>query len=191
VPLHDALEEIKVLVDQLTNQDQELPAELEAIDPLSYVYLTCLSGRREIKKDEVHKATRGILEPEELLKAGLMTKGRAKGGRTYEIKSPIERLTVLKAKFGSERTVPQIELFDEKLAPVHRPGAVFIDYVHFLLALVEAGESVLDWIEKFRGRRPEIRAALEYMARKYKAFIEPTQTIIGLMDERTLFTRKE
>lgn len=191
VPLHDALEEIKVLVDQLTNQDQELPTELEAVDPPSYVYLTCLSGRREIKSDEVHKATRGILEPEELLKAGLMTKGRAKGGRTYEIKSPIERLTVLKAKFGSERTAPQIELFDDELAPAHRPGVVFIDYVHLLLALVEAGESVLDWIEKFRGRRPEIRAALEYMARKYKAFIVPTQTIIGLMDERTLFTRKE
>jgi hypothetical protein len=116
VPLHDALEEIKVLVDQLTNQDQELPTVLEAVDPLSYVYLTCLSSRREIKSDEVHKATRGILEPEELVKAGLMTKGRTKGGRTYEIKSPIERLTVLKAKFGSERTTPQIELFDDELA---------------------------------------------------------------------------
>jgi hypothetical protein len=56
---------------------------------------------------------------------------------------------------------------------------------------VEVGESVIEWIEKFRGWRPEIRAALEYMSQKYKAFIGPTQTIIGLMDERTLFTRKD
>jgi adenine-specific DNA methylase len=191
MPLHAALEEIRMLVDQLTSAEQELPSELENIDPPSYVYLTSLYGRGEVKSDEVHKATRGILEPDELLDVGLMIKGRAKRGRTYEVKQPIERLPVLRKKFGAGLTRPQAELFGDDLAEPIRPGVLFIDYVHFLLGLVTTGESVVEWLETFRGRRPEIRAALEYMARKNKTFAEPVQRIIGLMDERTLFTKKD
>lgn len=191
MPLHTALEEIRMLVDQLTREEQEVPSELEDIDPLSYVYLTSLCGRTEVKSDEVHKATRGILEPDELLDAGLIIKGRAKRGRTYEIKLPIERLPVLRKKFGAGNAKPQTELFEQDLSASFRPGLLFVDYVQFLLGLAETGESVIDWLETFRGRRSEIRAALEYMARKNKTFAEPTQRIIGLMDERTLFTKKD
>jgi hypothetical protein len=191
MPLHAALEEIRMLVDQLTSEEQELPSELEDIDPLSYVYLTSLCGRGEVKSDEVHKATRGILEPDELLEAGLIIRGRAKRGRTYEVKQPIERLPILRKKFGAGDARPQAELFSEDLSESFRPGFLFIDYVHFLLGLVETGESVMEWLENFRGRRGQIRAALEYMARKNKNFAEPAQRIIGLMDERTLFTRKD
>ena len=180
MPLHAALEEIRMLVDQLTSAEQELPTELENIDPPSYVYLTSLCGRGEVKSDEVHKATRGILEPDELLDAGLIIKGRAKRGRTYEVKQPIERLPVLRKKFGASLTRPQTELFGEDLSEPIRPGVLFIDYVHFLLGLAATGESVVEWLETFRGRRPEIRAALEYMANKNKAFAEPVQRIIGL-----------
>jgi adenine-specific DNA methylase len=191
MPLHSALEEIRMLVDQLTNEEQELPSALEDIDPPSYIYLTSLCGRNEVKSDEVHKATRGILEPDELLDAGLIIKGRAKRGRTYEVKSAIDRLAVLRRKFGAGNAKPQAELFEQDLSASVRPGVLFIDYVHFLLGLAETGESVIDWLETFRGRRSEIRAALEYIARKNKIFAEPTQRIIGLMDERTLFTRKD
>src|SRR5439155_21469453 len=45
MPLHTALEEIRMLVDQLTSAEQKLPSELEDIDPLSYIYLTSLCGR--------------------------------------------------------------------------------------------------------------------------------------------------
>ena len=189
--LHSALEEIRMLVDQLTSAEQELPGELENVDPLSYVYLTSLCGRAEVKSDEVHKATRGILEPDELLEAGLIIRGRAKRGRTYEIKQPIERLPILRKKFGAGETRPQAELFNEDLSESIRPGVLFIDYMHFLLGLAAIGESVMEWLERFRGRRAEIRAALEYMARKNKNFAEGAQRIVGLMDERTLFTGKE
>jgi putative DNA methylase len=133
MPLHAALEEIRMLVDQLTSVEQELPGELEDVDPLSYVYLTSLCGRGEVKSDEVHKATRGILEPDELLEAGLIIRGRAKRGRTYEVKQPIERLPILRKRFGAGETRPQAELFSEDLSESIRPGVLFIDYVHFLL----------------------------------------------------------
>ena len=101
VPLHTALEEIRMMVDQLTTQESSLPPELEDIDPPSYVYLTCLCDRKEIQSDEVSKATKGITEPSALMERDLMIKGRAKRGRTYEVKSPTERLDMLKKKFGS------------------------------------------------------------------------------------------
>jgi hypothetical protein len=86
-------------------------------------------------------------------------------------------------------TKAQQELSDEELDAVFVPGVVFIDYVHLLLGLVESGENVIDWLDKFRGRRPEIRAALEYMAQKNRGFADPVRKIMGLMDEKTLFTR--
>ncbi len=77
VPLHDALESIRVEVDQLISAEQPLPSELTDIDPVSYVYLVCLADKAfEIKSDELHKYTRGVIEPDELLRAGLIKKGR-------------------------------------------------------------------------------------------------------------------
>lgn len=191
VPLHDALEEIRMMVDQLTTEESALPPELEDIDAPSYVYLTCLCDRKEIKSDEVHKATRGITEPATLMACDLMIKGRAKRGRSYEVKTPLERLDLLKRKFGAGSTSQQATLFDEDLTQVVSPGVIFIDYVHFLIGLAENGESVLEWLEKFRGKRPEIRAALDYLARRNRNFAEPVRKILGLMDERTLFSGKE
>ena len=192
VPLQSALEEIKMMVDQLTTQETALPAELEdSIDPPSYVYLTCLCDRREVPSDEVSKATKGITEPSTLMDRDLMIKGRAKRGRTYEVKSPIERLDMLKKKFGVEVVDAQATLFDEDLTTITVPGVIFIDYVHFLLGLAETGESVLEWLEKFRGKRPQIWAALEYLAKRNRTFLEPVRKIMGLMDEKTLFTERQ
>lgn len=191
VLLHSALEEIRMMVDQLTTEESALPQELEDIDTPSYVYLTCLCDRKEIKSDEVHKATRGITEPSALMERDLMIKGRAKRGRTYEVKSPTERLDVLKKKFGVQQTDAQGTLFDEELTAVNMPGVIFIDYVHFLIGLAETGESVLEWLDTFRGRRPQIRAALEYLAKRNRTFLEPVRKIMGLMDEKTLFMGKE
>lgn len=191
VPLHAALEEIKMMVDQLTTAESAVPPELEDIDAPSYVYLTCLCDRKEIKSDEVHKATRGITEPSTLMERELMIKGRAQRGRSYEVKSPLERLDLLKKKFGAGSTSRQATLFDEDLTQVVTPGVVFIDYVHFLIGLAENGESVMEWLEKFRGKRPQIRAALDYLARRNRNFAEPVRKILGLMDERTLFSGKE
>ena len=179
-----------MMVDQLTTDGTAFPSELEEIDAPSYVYLTCLCSRREINVDEVFKATRGITEPSTLMGSDLMVKGRAKRGRTYEVKLPIERLDVLKKKFGSEKKELEASLFEEDLSAIKTTGN-FIDIVHFLIALAESGESVVEWLEKFRGQRPEIRAALEYMAKKNKNFAEPVRKILNLIDERTLFTKPE
>jgi hypothetical protein len=189
VPLQAALEEIRMMVDQLTSEASALPPELEGVDAPSYVYLTCLCDHKEIKSDNVNKVTKGICEPSTLMDRDLMIKGRAKRGRTYEVKQPLERLDVLRKKFGVGATKAQQELFDEEFDAVFVPGVVFIDYVHLLLGLVESGENVIDWLDKFRGRRPEIRAALEYMAQKNRGFADPVRKIMGLMDEKTLFTR--
>lgn len=191
VPLRAALEEIRMMVDQLTTAESALPPELEDIDTASYVYLTCLCDRREVKSDEVHKATRGISEPSALMERDLMIKGRAKRGRSYEVKSPMERLDFLKKKFGVQQTDAQGTLFDEDLTAISVPGVIFIDYVHFLIGLAENGESVLEWLDKFRGKRPQIRAALEYLAKRNRTFLEPVRKIMGLMDEKTLFSPKE
>lgn len=193
VSLHAALEEIKMMVDQLTTEESALPPELEEVDATSYVYLTCLADRREIKSDEVHKATRGISDPSSLIGRDLMIKGRAKRGRTYEVKSPVERLEILKKKFGVRQSDKQGTLFEEDLSVLAVPGVIFIDYVHFLIGLAETGESVLEWLEspEFRGKRPQIRAALEYLAKRNRSFVEPIRKIMGLIDEKTLFSIKE
>lgn len=191
VPLHIALEEIRMMVDQLTTEGSALPPELEEIDAPSYVYLTCLCDRKEIKSDEVQKATRGITEPSTLIEHDLMIRGRAKRGRTYEVRSPLERLDALKKKFGARMGERQGQLFDVDLVPTLSPEDQFIDYVHFLIGLAENGESVLEWLDQFRGKRPQIRAALDYLSRRNHAFSDPVRKILGLMDERTLFTGRK
>lgn len=191
VPLHEALEEIRMMVDQLTTEESAMPTELEDIDAPSYVYLTCLCNRKEIKSDEVHKATRGITEPSTLMERDLMTKGREQRGRSYEVKTPLERLDLLKRKFGANLNQPQGTLFGEDLTDIVSTGTIFVDYVHFLIGLAENGESVMEWLERFRGKRPQIRAALDFLARRNRSFEDPVRKILGLMDERTLFTEKK
>ena len=187
VSLTQALEEIRVMVDQLVTSDRPLPGELEDIDPESYVYLTCLCDRGEIKTDEVHKATRGILEPEALLEAGLIIKGRAKRGRTYEVKSPQERFADLAAKFLVPQPDPQSDLFGNPPPERARGKVLFIDRIHFLVGLVEGGENLMPWLERWRGQWPQIRAACEYLAQRQRGLGAPLQKIRDLMDVGPLF----
>lgn len=105
--LSKALTAIGMMVELLVTTQQLLPFELEHIDPLSYVYLTCLCDRKEIQSDEVPKTTRGILEVDTLMKAGIMRKGRSKRGRTYEVKHPDKRYQELKAFFRRKIELPQ------------------------------------------------------------------------------------
>lgn len=195
VPLRTALEEIKMLVDQLIAKQEPLPPELEDIDVGSYVYFRALCGNREIKSDDVNKLTRGIIEVSELKDAGLLVKGREKRGRTFEVKQPVERLNELKQKFqsaaggngrsGSSSGGPG--LFDETEGPIYPKEFPFVDYVHLLLGLAETGENVLPWLERFRGMKSQIRAALEFLMDRNKNFAGPAKKILGLIDEKTLF----
>jgi len=64
--------------------------------------------------------------------------------------------------------------------------ATFIDHIHFLMGLAEAGENLLPWLERFRGLTPQIRAACEYMQQRNAAFAPTIQKILGLIDPKPL-----
>lgn len=190
VPIHVAFREIKMLVDQIIAKDDPLPGELSDIDVPSYIYFTTLYRIREIKSDDVSKSTRGLIETSELRERGLIIKGREKRGRTFEVKQPSERLEELKRKFILEWPSEQLALFADEGQPILPKDFLFVDCVHLLLGLAEAGENVLPWLEKFRGLRPQLRAAVEYLAQRNPSFEQPGKTVLGLMDERTLTLSK-
>ncbi|MBI4489411.1 MAG: DUF1156 domain-containing protein [Deltaproteobacteria bacterium] len=187
VELKEALKEIKNLADQLVSKEKPLPSELEEIDAESRIYFLALCENKEIKSDEVHKATRGILEVNDLLEAGLIVKGRAKRGRTYEVKQPAERFTELMEKLGSNQKPSNLNLFGEADNPGVGNGGCFVDKIHFLLALAEGKENLRPWLERWRGEAPQIRAACEYLAAKRKDWAPLTKKILDLMDVGPLF----
>ncbi len=191
VPLKRALEEIKLLIDQLVTKEQPLPSELEDIDAPSYIYLTTLCDRKEITGDEISKNTKGIIETSDLKDYGLIIKGREKRGRTFEVKQPIERLNELKEKFNKVVFVSQPTLEGIEVAKEVKEDFRFVDYLHLLLGLADAGDNLLPYLEKFRGLRPQIRASMEYLSKKNKNFAAPAGKVLALLDERTLFTKKE
>jgi hypothetical protein len=187
VSLPNALEEIRMMVDQLVNSEQPLPTELTDIDPESYVYFTCLCDRKEVKADEVHKATRGIIEPDALAAAGLLTRGRARRGRTFEVKQPRDRLDDLLTKFKVDGAPQGPDLFGQSPAPRVRGRNIFVDRLHLLMGLAEAGDNVLPWLERFRGEAPQIRAACDFVAQRNAAFAPTVKKIRDLMDVGPLF----
>jgi hypothetical protein len=186
VPLKEALQDIRMLVDQLVSQERPLPSELEDIDRPSYVYLTALSEKKEIKSDEVHKATRGIIEVDELLEAGLMKKGRAGRGRTFEVKTPSERFSSLLEKFKDELPVSQSRLFADQPSSPGNGSSLFIDRLHFLIGLAEGKENLRPWVERWGGEIPQIRAACEYLLERRKDFAPALKKILTMIDVGSL-----
>ncbi len=190
VPLNEALEAIRMEVDMLVSREQPLPSELADIDPVSYVYLVCLADKAfEIKGDELHKYTRGVVEVDELLKAGLIKKGRTGRGRHFEIKSPAERFGEIQERLkqqdggGVQSALPEMEE-----AAADTGGRLpFIDYVHFLIALVDGGENLRPWMERFRGLTPQIRAACEYLQRKQPRFADACTKVLKFIEVTPLF----
>lgn len=189
VPLKEALEEIKMMVDQLLTKDHPLPAELEDIDVPSYIYLTALCANKEITVDSVSKIVRGIIDPSELRELGIIVKGREARGRTFEVKQPLERLNALKEKFRNGSNTNQESLFSD--SEIRLPSNILlVDILHYLLGLAETGDNLLPWLEKFGGLKPQIRVAMEHLMMMNKNFVSPAKKVLGLLDERTLFTNK-
>jgi adenine-specific DNA methylase len=182
VPLEEALTAIRMMVEQIVSAQRPLPSELEHIDPISYVYLTCLCDRKEIQSDEVHKTTRGIMEPEVLIKAGVIRKGRAKRGRTYEVKLPDERYKELQKLFLSTRkTIDQKFLFPE-MEEAKFDRIPLVDALHYLMGLAGASENIVPWLNEFRPIVPQIRVSLEYMREKNPTFLEPINKVLSLIE---------
>lgn len=182
VPLKDALAAIRIMIQQVVSTQRPLPSELENIDPVSYVYLTCLCDRKEIKSDEVHKTTRGLMEPEVLIKAGVMRKGRAKRGRTYEVKTPDERYGDLQKFFSSKtKSVSQLSLFPE-MEEAKFDRVTLVDVLHFLMGLADAQENLIPWLKECQSILPQIRVALEYLREKNPTFQVPVDRILSLIE---------
>ena len=189
VPIHKALEEIKMMVDQLITKDNPLPPELEDIDVPSYIYFTSLCRNKEIQSDSVSKSVRGIIDISELKEAGILIKGRENRGRTYQIKQPVERLNDLKHKFLGSGSTEQNSLFGGR-EQISNPDIPIVDIVHLLLGLAETGENVQPWIEKFSGKKPQIRAAMEYLKSVNRNFAESADRVLAQLDVTTLFTKQ-
>jgi putative DNA methylase len=191
LPLREALGEIRMLVDQLVSRERPLPSELEDIDRESYVYLIALSEKSEIKSDDVHKATRGIIEVDRLLEAGLMKRGRAQRGRTYEVYSPIERYKDLAEKFADRRSLASAagNLFGEDVTAPRDSKALLVDKLHFLMALAEAKEDLGPWVSRWSGDLPQLRAAAEYLAKRQEKFAPVLKRVLGRMEVGPLLAR--
>ena len=181
-PLHKALQDISSIVDQLVTRERPLPPELEEVDSLTYAWLRLLAEhRREVNVDKISKSTRALqVSTDDLKKAGLIVKGRTGRGRTYEVKQPRERLedvlSILRAKTGET----QEELFEGELPSNNK--VLLVDLLHALIALSDAGESVLPWLERFDARRSEILAGLRYVRQLRSDWEGAIDRVIGVIE---------
>jgi len=190
LPLHRALQDISAIVDQLVTRERPLPAELEGIDSLSYVWLRCLMARRaEVSVDSLSKDLRALqVSIDDIKDAGLVIRGRTGRGRTYEVKQPEERLeTALEALAKVSGRQVQTKLFGESGLP---DGLVMTDLWQALIALANAGESVLDLLERFKPQWPEIAAGLRYCRLARSDWEQPIDRVLKVMEGVPLFERQ-
>jgi len=191
--LHEALQDIGTIVDQLVTKERPLPPELEDVDPISYVWLrVLLDTKMEINVNDLTKSLRAMrVNIEDLKKEGLIIKGRTGRGRYFKVKQPDERLNSLKEKLEPSlmRRKDQLVLFDEMNRPVMH-SVNLVDLVHLLIGLAWTGESVAPWLERFSHMRPKVRAALHHIRDRRKDWKDPIDRILNLL-EGTLFSRDE
>jgi hypothetical protein len=156
------------MVEQVVSREMPLPAELETADALSQVWLVALCDKREVSVDSISKLTRGIFEVSDLTghKPPVLRKGRVKGGRTYEVLTPLERVEALRILLPENGPrAEQLGLFTGD-GEMTSAGPRLIDVLHFLIAHAEQGERLDHLVERFRGQREALRAALEYLLQR-------------------------
>ena len=168
-PLKSALQDIRMMVEQIVSRETPLPSELENTDAFSQVWLLALCDKREVSVDSISKITRGVFEVSDLTghKPPLLRKGRVKGGRTYEVLTPMERLDALSLTLrGAESSAEQLTLLaSADNAPIVI-GPELVDVIHLLAGNAEQGERLDHLVERFRGQREQIRAALQYLKQR-------------------------
>lgn len=194
LPLHRALQDISAIVDQLVTKDRPLPPELEAVDALSYVWLKVLAPiRNEITVDTVSKGVRAMqVSVEDLKDAGLIVRGRTGRGRTYEVKQPGQRLAELLRQYqpGLKVRVTQGELFTSEGEAIFY-DITLVDLLHLVLGLAAAGESVVPWLDRFGGLRPQLRAALRFVREIRPDWKEPIDRVLALVEGAPLLRAME
>jgi putative DNA methylase len=188
--LHRALQDISAIVDQLVTRERPLPAELENVDALSYVWLRCLMPRRtEVTVDSLSKDLRALrVSIEDVKNAGLVVRGRTGRGRTYEVKQPEARLEAAAEALGTVNArQAQTKLFDDAGRP---RDLMMVDLWQALIALASAGESVLDLLEQFRAQWPEIAAGLRYCRTARSDWERPIARVLAIMEGAPLLERQ-
>jgi|GEM_PF-468350 len=179
--LHDAFKDIRLMVEQIVSSKTPLPSELENVDALTQVWLLAeLYKKREVSVDSISKDTRGVFEVSDLTghKPPLLRKGRVKGGRTYEVLTPTERIGGLMDKWMNglmgESAVERLEQTELDLPHASTNpriqqsgvGPPLVDVLHVLVAQAELGERLDQLVERFRSQREAIRAALQYLKQR-------------------------
>lgn len=169
LPMHEALADIGDMVEQMISKESPLPAELENADVISRIWLRALCNARELSIDSIRKLTQGILELGDLTRyvPPLVRKGRVKGGRTYEVLTPLERASALSEVLrGATSRSEQLTFLDSTDNTPIVIGPKLVDVLHLLIANAEQGERLDHLVERFRGQREQIRAALEYLKQR-------------------------
>jgi uncharacterized Zn finger protein (UPF0148 family) len=190
--LHEALQDIGTIVDQLVTRERPLPPELEEdVDPVSYAWLrVLLDTKMEINVNEISKGLRAMqVNVEDLKKAGLIVKGRTGRGRFFKVKQPDERLNSIKEKLepGVTQKKDQMALFDEMNRPIIH-NVLLVDLVHLLIGLSWSGESVSPFLERFSHMRPKIRAALRFVRDRRRDWKDYIDRVLNLIDGVPLFS---
>lgn len=181
-PLHKALQDISSIVDQLVTRERPLPPELEDVDSLTYAWLRLLAeARREVSVDKISKYSRAIqVSIDDLKRAGLIIRGRTGRGRTYEVKQPNERLDALLEKLRKvSQSTAQGTLLEEA---ADREKVPLVDLLHVLIALADAGESVLSWLERFDARRTEILAGLRFVRELRSDWVAAIDKVVAVIE---------
>jgi len=169
LPMHDALLDIGEMVEQMISKESPLPAELENADTITRIWLRALCAVREVTVDSIRKLTQGLVELNDLTsyRPPLVRKGRLKGGRTYEVLTPLERLDGLQKNLrANEHSAQQLNLLDPADNTPVVFGPAIVDILHLLLAHAELGERLDNLVERYRGQREPLRAALEFLKQR-------------------------
>lgn len=189
LPLRSALQDIRMMVEQIVSRETPLPSELENADALSQVWLLALCDKREISVDSMSKLTRGVFEVSDLTghTPPILRKGRVKGGRTYEILGPEQRCPALRELLLGERAEAVLELPLDLPDTAVPDGPALVDILHLLIAEAERGERLDYLVERFRGQRGAIRAALEYLKQRDRSRWEKAcGTLLPFYDDSML-----
>jgi DNA-binding transcriptional ArsR family regulator len=188
--LHEALQDIGAMVDQLVTRERPLPPELEDVDPISYAWLRLLAETRmEINVNDLTKGLRAMrVTLDDLKKAGLVVKGRTGRGRYLKVKQPEDRLNALKERLEPRASAEarQLSFFDEMNRPVVADVSL-VDLVHLLIGLARAGESVAPWLERFSSMRPKARAALRFLKERRRDWADYIDRVLNLVEGTPLF----
>jgi hypothetical protein len=133
--------------------------------------------------DRISKGLRAMLVGlDDLKRAGLIVKGRVGRGRTYEVKQPRDRLAPAMERLRRAlRGEAQVDLFSGNEAPKNR-DFLLVDLLHVLIALADAGEPVLPWLEQFRTRWPEIAAGLKFLRDARSDWADAISRVLNIME---------